>query len=1035
MSPWQPNNNIQGGWQPVLNRMRRKWNLPVLKISGDANISYVGNETVVTWLGDGTWESERDLDIDFLVVGGGGAGAVTGNFSAGGGGAGGLIEGQDTLQAGSGNIVVGDGGIGPDTGLDNPSENGGNSSFLTYTAIGGGGAGGPGGAEGVGSRDGENGGSGGGGGSNSGSGIGGSGTIDQGNDGGSGFEGSSGTTSAGGGGGGAGSVGLNASSNQGGNGGDGIASTITGTSTYYAGGGGGNAQQGTRGLGGLGGGGNGGDLTDAHANGVDGLGGGGGAATVNHPTTTKAGDGGSGTVIIRGRFDVTPRWQPENSDMWFAGDFESTIFQDENGTILASDQGQVGRWEDIKGTAIADARQGSSLLQPTYVEETNAVRFDTNTLESLNIDVTRNVGSFSVMAVVTPTTDIDHYGIVWVSSIGPNDSARVLLRRSNGVWGFGGRRLDGDAYVEVSGGSVNLGEKTAILGVFDYENTRAELWINGALVDVNTSFHTAGLTSDTASNSVGIGNTPGELFGGSFDGDIFEFAAKDEVPTEQEITEFFDHARDHWGVKLYDLDILASAQFVMDATTFTANDQDPVTQYDSNNISWTQNSTDAPIYIADDGGMPAFSLESNKYWNGPLDLVRNKPGYTVVSVQKIVETPSSGGTPLLYASTASGAQFTRMGLFMNSTTNWQAGGRSLDSESFQSIEGGSQDPPLWQMIAARFDYEGQLLNLWQGTTEIATSATFSTASLTSDTDSIDVNIGAVFGGAGGDRYHGGRLRYMIGFDEYVDDAQFMDLLRYVRDKYTERWEPELASSWYSADSYETTLFQDVAQTTPAITDTDTVRRWNSNVGPEPADARQIETGTAELRIIDDVPRIRVENGRPFNSTDLDVARNINGFTIFAIVEPLNGGTGHYGVVWGAYIDDVRDFRALLRRNAGEWNCGGRRFDADSFSSASGGTVTIGERTALVGTLDYVNGIVTVYQNGVQVAQNTGFHSGGPTEDTASLAVTIGSHLAISNIYNFRGDLYEIATKPEVASSLEITEFFNHARDFWNVNLD
>jgi len=1029
-SGWQPNKNIQGGWQPILNRMRGLAKLPTLKVSGEVTVSSYRGDTVVTWSGDGTWEAPEDLDIEFLLVGGGGAGGVTGNFAAGGGGAGGLLEGQDTLT-GFGNIVVGSGGVGQGSGAGGNGENGGNSSLLSYTAIGGGGGGSPGSTS---SRTGNDGGSGGGGGSNSGNGAGGSGTVDQGNDGGSGFEGSFATTPSGGGGGGAGVAGTNAVSNQGGSGGDGLASEITGSSIYYAGGGGGNAQEGSRGLGGQGGGGNGGDLADPPSDGVDGLGGGGGGFTVNHPTADTAGNGGSGTVIIRGRFEVESRWQPENSDMWFAGDFDSNIFQDENGTILASDQGQVGRWGDRKGVTIADARQGTSISQPSYIEDTNAIRFNSSTLESLNTDITRNVGAFSVMAVVTPITDVDHYGIVWVSSIGPNDSARVLLRRSNGVWGFGGRRLDGDAYAEVSGGSVNLGQKTAILGIFDYENATAELWINGARVDVNNSFQTAGVTSDTASASVGLGNTPGESFGGSFDGDIFEFAAKDEVPTEQEITGFFAHARDHWGVKLQDLGILTSAQFEMDPSTLSLTDQDPVTQYDSNNISWTQDSVDAPLYIEDDGGLPAFSLENDKYWEGPLDLVRNKPGYTVVSVQKIVETPTSGATPLLYASSETGGKFTRMGMFMNPTTNWQAAGRRLGSDGFDFIDGGTQDPELWQVIAARLDYENQLLNLWQGTTEVASSASFSSAGLTSDTDSVAVSIGAVFGGLAGDRYHGGRLRYLVGFDQYVEDSQFVELLQYVRDKYVTRWEPELAASWYTADSYEETLFQDVAQTTPAIIDADTVRRWNSNVGPEPADARQIETGTAELRIIEGVPRIRVENQRPFNSTDLDVARNVEGFTVFAVVEPLNGGTGHYGVVFGAYINDERDFRVLLRRNNGEWNCGGRRLDSDGFSSTSGGSVVIGERTALVGTLDYTNGIVTLYKDGVQIAQNTSFHSGGPTEDVESLAVTIGSHLATSNIYNFRGDLYEIATKKGVASSTEIDEFFLHARNFWGVGI-
>ena len=168
--------------------------------------------------------------------------------------------------------------------------NGSNSQFGTLTASVGGGGGG--------TYPGSNAGSGGSGGGGTGYSspqsnpllVGGSGTSGQGNAGGSGqFNG--GNSYYGGGGGGAGAAGANASSTNG-NGGVGLASSISGTSTYYAGGGGGGSwanSGGSAGTGGNGGGGNGAESA-AGSPGTANTGGGGGAGD----NGSGAGQGGGG---------------------------------------------------------------------------------------------------------------------------------------------------------------------------------------------------------------------------------------------------------------------------------------------------------------------------------------------------------------------------------------------------------------------------------------------------------------------------------------------------------------------------------------------------------------------------------------------------------------------------------------------------------------------------------------------------------------------------------------------------------------------
>ena len=186
--------------------------------------------------------------VEYLVVagGGGGGGGQTGGLrSGGGGGAGGVLTGFTTLTNQVYNIVVGSGGTAG--AADNAGSTGQPSSAFGFTALGGGaGAGAANGAS-------TTGGSGGGGGGVANLESGAAGTAGQGTQGGTGV---SVSPFSGGGGGGSSVPGLGAG------GGSGLASSITGTATFYGGGGsGGNSIAGGAGGGAGGGGAGGGVLT------------------------------------------------------------------------------------------------------------------------------------------------------------------------------------------------------------------------------------------------------------------------------------------------------------------------------------------------------------------------------------------------------------------------------------------------------------------------------------------------------------------------------------------------------------------------------------------------------------------------------------------------------------------------------------------------------------------------------------------------------------------------------------------------------
>jgi hypothetical protein len=264
------------------------------------------------------------IQIEYLIVAGGGAGACnSGRNTQPGGGAGGFLEGYTPISTGvTTSIVVGAGGA--QLVSDTTTNKGNDSSFGTVIATGGGGG-----------LYNTNGGSGGGGGNTQQGGLPSSSplasamtlgtyflsdaptptgthlvyatSLNQGFAGGATSTGSNAYGFAGGG--GAGGVGGNGSDSGGGNGGIGKQSGITGTATYYAGGGGGGAYEdrGTNsGTGGLGGGGAAGRSSNSSTGqpGTANTGGGGGGHGGSNGVGT-AGSGGSGVVIIR-HLDTLP---------------------------------------------------------------------------------------------------------------------------------------------------------------------------------------------------------------------------------------------------------------------------------------------------------------------------------------------------------------------------------------------------------------------------------------------------------------------------------------------------------------------------------------------------------------------------------------------------------------------------------------------------------------------------------------------------------------------------------------------------------
>ena len=276
-----------------------------------------GDFRIHTFTGPGTFtvtsagNSAGSNSIEYLVVGGGGAG---GGDRAAGGGAGGLRSNFPSPATGGFPVSVtsypvsiggGGGGVGDNT----RGNSGSDSVFSSITSTGGGG-----GASSIGSTSGLSGGSGGGGANGGGAGSGNSPPVSpsQGNPGGTNSAPLPANQAGGGGGGGHAQTGGNGSPGAGGNGGNGspFPSAFVGPAGspagYFAGGGGGGRDGrsgGSGGTGGLGGGSAGQSLASPGTPttpGAANTGGGSGGTGVDPPAAS--GNGGSGIVILRYKF-------------------------------------------------------------------------------------------------------------------------------------------------------------------------------------------------------------------------------------------------------------------------------------------------------------------------------------------------------------------------------------------------------------------------------------------------------------------------------------------------------------------------------------------------------------------------------------------------------------------------------------------------------------------------------------------------------------------------------------------------------------
>lgn len=193
---------------------------------------------------------------------------------------------------------------------------------------------------------------------------------------------------------------------------------------------------------------------------------------------------------------------------------------------IVAASGAISSWPESSGNGHPAPAQGTAGAQPTVVSNVlnghKVVRFDGGdflTLSGTALAIAQNKGALSIFIVYNyPTTAAGTKTLIAISNgtSAGQGRAHVYFKDPTGFLGLGGRRLDADSVVYSSSGVAPTAPVAEVVSsVFDWTNSDLYQYKNGAQIVGNTSWQTAGSTSNTASLAATIGSNlagTGEFF-------------------------------------------------------------------------------------------------------------------------------------------------------------------------------------------------------------------------------------------------------------------------------------------------------------------------------------------------------------------------------------------------------------------------------------------------------------------------------------------------------------------------------------------
>lgn len=190
-----------------------------------------------------------------------------------------------------------------------------------------------------------------------------------------------------------------------------------------------------------------------------------------------------------------------------------------------------------QGNGLSFSSNGNYLVvaqtPSSYIQ---AYSFDGTTLTNLTkLNMLRNVSGGTVISVIKyPATLASQSGFYASNGTTTTGERLYLYQRLTKKYGIGGRRLDADAFQVIESTQDVTNNFVIHSGLIDYENKIAKNYINGLIDGQSTAFLTNGLTQDTNSQNVMIGNA-GTGSSNYLNGDIAEILVFNRALTTQEL--------------------------------------------------------------------------------------------------------------------------------------------------------------------------------------------------------------------------------------------------------------------------------------------------------------------------------------------------------------------------------------------------------------------------------------------------------------------------------------------------------------------
>ena len=180
-------------------------------------------------------------------------------------------------------------------------------------------------------------------------------------------------------------------------------------------------------------------------------------------------------------------------------------------------------------------------------------------------------------------------------------------------------------------------------------------------------------------------------------------------------------------------------------------------------------------------------------------MLRNVEGATMIGVLRTERESSNQALRALMVSSGANSAATRAGINMfdgfgnniGGTGDFGQAGRRLDSDGFQRIEGGNIVAGQVHTLTGLFDYQAGGISLLVDGQQETSIGTFQSPGLTSDTDSLNIRVGADAALNMPRGFFDGQISELIVYDRVLSASELADLDAYITEKWTPVADPML----------------------------------------------------------------------------------------------------------------------------------------------------------------------------------------------------------------------------------------------------